>query len=204
MVMQVPGLSQGAGSVELTSFKPWNDWEHKEGPNRYRERERASLRKMMYMWGQKRIDQNVDKEEKKAEIKVKKTKKRTQQNPKPNYCKEEVTMVIRRVLGSSYKFQSKKEKQKMHGQTKQTIPPLVGSNEIPKELPKKKGTSERKQKEIPRKATKQQRMDIEKGALRNRVSNTKEGINIMPGDFQGGGPSPGTSSLQVANQILLI
>ena len=241
MVMQVPGLSQGGGLVEVPSFKTWEEREHKEGPNRRLEKERGNLRKMMYMWGQKRVDQIVEnKKEKKAEATVKRTKKRQQQHPNSNYCKEEVTMVIRRVLGSSYKFQSKKEKQKIHGQTKHTIPLLVGSNEIPNELPRKEKTSEKKQKKIPRKATKRQGKEIEKVALRNRISkeqvvaesnlamlkngfedgnsdpvlklskekvpnflfNTKEGLHVIPGDFQGGGPSPGTSSQQVANKIL--
>ena len=47
-------------------------------------------------------------------------------------------MVIRRVLGSSYKFQSRKEKQKKHGQTKNNIPPWGRSNEILCEVPQKK------------------------------------------------------------------
>ena len=188
------------------------------------DRKRANLRKMMYMWGKKRVNEVVEnKEESKAKTKIKEKKNRKQKDPNFNYCTEEVTMVIRRVLGSSYKFQSRKEKHKKHGQTKKNIPPWDGSNEIPCEVPQKKKvrTNERK----------------EKGALGNRVpkkivvaeSNsamlksgfedcnsdpvlhsckflftTNEGIKIMPGDCQGGGPAPGSSSLQVANHILLV
>ena len=119
-------------------------------------RERANLRKMMYMWGKKRVNEVVEnKEESKAKTKIKEKKNRKQKDPNFNYCTEEVTMVIRRVLGSSYKFQSRKEKHKKHGQTKKNIPPWDGSNEIPCEVPQKKKvrTHERKQ----------------KGALGNRV-----------------------------------
>ena len=47
-------------------------------------------------------------------------------------------MVIRRVLGSSYKFQSRKEKQMKYGQTKNYIPPLSRCNEILSEVPQMK------------------------------------------------------------------
>ena len=245
MVMQVPGLSQGEGLVEVPSFKTWEEWEHKEGPNRRLEKERGNLRKMMYMWGKKRVNEVVEnKEESKAKTKIKEKKNRKQKDPNFNYCTEEVTMVIRRVLGSSYKFQSRKEKQKKHGHTKKSVPLLGGTNEIPSEVPQKKKvrTSERNKKRMPRDTIEEQGMEIVKGTLGNRIpkkdvvaeSNsammnngfedgnsdpvlhfykekvpnflftTKEGITVMPGDFQGGGPAPGSSCLQVANYILLV
>ena len=44
-------------------------------PNRRLERERANLRKMMYMWGKKRVDEvGKNKEESKARIKIKNKK----------------------------------------------------------------------------------------------------------------------------------
>ena len=74
---------------------------------------------MMFMRGKKRVDEvGENKEESKARIKIKDKKNWKQKDKNSNYCKEEVTMVIRRVLGSSYKFQSRKEKQMKYGQTK--------------------------------------------------------------------------------------
>ena len=245
MMLQVPGLSEGEGSVELPIVKPWEEWEHKEEPNRRVERERANLCKMMYMWEKKRVDQVVEtRQERKAEAKIKETKKRKYKDSNSNYCTEEVTMIIRRVLGRSYKFQSRKEKQKKHGHTKKSIPLLGGTNEIPSEVPQKKKvrTSERNKKRMSRDTIEEQGMEIVKGTLGNRIpkkdvvaeSNsammnngfedgnsdpvlhfykekvpnflftTKEGIKVMPGDFQGGGPVPGSSCLQVANYILLV
>ena len=182
------------------------------------------LCKMMFMWGKKRGDKVVEnKEESKVKNKIKEKSTRKQKDPNLNHCTEKVTMVIRRVLGSSYKFQSRKGKQKKEGQTKSNILPWGKSNEILSEVPQKKKvrTHDRKQ----------------KGALGNRVSkkvvvaesnsailyngfencnsdpvmhlckflfSTKEGIKVVPGDFQGGGPTPGSSSLQVDNHILLV
>ena len=69
------------------------------------EREQAKLCKMMYMWGKKRVDEVVEnKEESKAKNEIKEKKNRKKKEPNLNYCTEKVTMVIRRVLGSSYKF----------------------------------------------------------------------------------------------------
>ena len=132
-------------------------------------------------------------------------------------------MVIRRVLGSSYKFQSRKEKQKKHGQTKKNIPPWGGSNEIPCEVPQKKKvrTNERKEKgALGNRVPKKEVVAESNSAMLNNgfedgnsdpvlhscnfLFTTKEGIKVMPGDFQGGGPAPGSSSLQVANYILLV
>ena len=132
-------------------------------------------------------------------------------------------MVIRRVLGSSYKFQSRKRKQKKHGQTKNNIPPWGRSNEIPSEVPQKRKVrkDDMKQKgglgnRVPKKVV----IAESNSALLNNgfkdcnsdpvlhsckfLFTTKDGIKVMPGDFQGGGPVPGSSCLQVANHILLV
>ena len=45
---QVPGLSEGEGTVELPYVKSWKEWEQKKEPNRRMEREQAKLCKMMY------------------------------------------------------------------------------------------------------------------------------------------------------------
>ena len=188
------------------------------------EREWANLCKMMYMWGKKRVDEvGENKEESKARIKIKNKKSRKQKDKNFNYCKEEVTMVIRRVLGSSYKFQSRKEKQKKNGQTKNNIPPWGKSKEILCEVPQKKKvkTHERKQNgtlgnRVPKKvvvAESNSAMLINEYEDCNSdpvlhscnfLFTTKEDIKVMPGDFQGGGPAPGSSCLQVANYILLV
>ena len=74
--MQVPGLSEGEGTVELPYVKPWKEWEQKKEPNRRMERERAELRKMMYMWGKQRVEEvGGNKEGSKARIKSKDKKK---------------------------------------------------------------------------------------------------------------------------------
>ena len=210
--------------MELPYVKSWKEWEQKEEPNRRKERERAKLRKMMYMWGKKIMDEVVEnKEESKAKNKIKEDKNRKQKEPNSNYCTEKVTMVIRRVLGSSYKFQSRKGKQKKHGQTIDNIPPWGRSNEIISEVPQKKKvrTHDRKPKgalgnRVPKKVV----VAESNSAMLNNgfedcnsdpvlhsckfLFTTNEGIKVMPGDFQGGGPAPGSSSLQVANHILLV
>ena len=117
----------------LPYIKPWEEWEQRKEPNCRMERERAQLCKMMYMWEKKRGDKVVEnKEESKAKNKIKEKSNRKQKDPNLNYCTEKVTMVIRRVLGSSYKFQSRKGKQKKDGQTKtkSNIPSLGISNEV--------------------------------------------------------------------------
>ena len=187
------------------------------------EREQAKLCKMMYMWGKKRVDEVVEnKEESKAKNEIKEKKNRKKKEPNLNYCTEKVTMVIRRVLGSSYKFKSKKGEQKKHGLTKNNIPPWGRSNEILSEVPQKKVTThDRKQKgalgnRVPKKVV----VAESNSAMLNNgfkdcnsdpvlhsckfLFTTNEGIKVMPGDFQGGGPAPGSSSLQVANHILLV
>ena len=187
------------------------------------EREQAKLCKMMYMWGKKRMDEVVEnKEESKAKNKIKEEKNRKQKEPNSNYCTEKVTMVIRRVFGSSYKFQSRKGKQKKEGQTKSNILPWGKSNEILSEVPQKKVTThDRKQKgalgnRFPKKVVV---AESNSAMLNNGFEDcnsdpvlhsckflfiTKEGKKVMPGDFQGGGPAPGSSCLQVANRILLV
>ena len=187
-------------------------------PNRRRERERAKLCKMMYMWGKQRVEEvGGNKEGSKARIKSKDKKNRKQKDKNFNYCKEEVTMVIRRVLGSSYKFQSRKEKQKKYEQTKNDIPPWSKSNEFLSEVSQKKKvrTHERNQKgalgnRIPKKVVVAESNsailingfeDCNSDPVLhscNILYNTKEGIQVMLGDFQGGGPVPGSSCLQVA------
>ena len=63
--------------MELPYVKPWKEWEQKEEPNRRKERERAKLRKMMYMWGKKIMDEVVEnKEESMAKNKIKGDKNR--------------------------------------------------------------------------------------------------------------------------------
>ena len=187
------------------------------------EREQAKLCKMMYMWGKKRVDEVVEnKEESKAKNEIKEKKNRKKKEPNLNYCTEKVTMVIRRVLGSSYKFKSKKGEQKKHGLTKNNIPPWGRSNEILSEVPQKKVTThDRKQKgalgnRVPKKVVV---AESNSAMLNNGFEDcnsdpvlhpcnflfiTKEGIQIMLDDFQGGGPAPGSSCLQVAIYILLI
>ena len=192
-------------------------------PNGCLRRERANLRKMMYMWGKKQVDEvGENKEESRAKIKIRDKKNRKQKDKNSNYCKEEVTMVIRRVLGSSYKFQSRKEKQK-YGQTKNDIPPWGRCKEILSEVPQKKKIKAHKRKKedglgnrVPKKVVVS---ESNSAILNNGFEDcnsdpvlhpcnflfiTKEGIQIMPDDFQGGGPAPGSSCLQVAIYILLI
>ena len=192
-------------------------------PNRRRERERAKLCKMMYMWGKQRVEEvGGNKEGSKARIKSKDKKNRKQKDKNFNYCKEEVTMVIRRVLGSSYKFQSRKEKQK-YGQTKNNIPQWDRCNEIQSEVSqKKKIRTHEKKKEgglenrVPKKVSvAESNSAVLNNGFEDCNSNpvlhscnilftTKEGLKVKPGDFQGGGPAPGSSCLQVANHILLV
>ena len=192
-------------------------------PNRRRERERAKLCKMMYMWGKQRVEEvGGNKEGSKARIKSKDKKNRKQKDKNFNYCKEEVTMVIRRVLGSSYKFQSRKKKQK-YGQTKNNIPQWDRCNEIQSEVSqKKKIRTHEKKKEgglenrVPKKVSvAESNSAVLNNGFEDCNSNpvlhscnilftTKEGLKVKPGDFQGGGPAPGSSCLQVANHILLV
>ena len=71
----MPGLSEGEETVELPFVKPWKEWEQKKEPNRRMEREQAKLCKMMYMWGNKRVDEVVEnKEESKAKNEIKEKK----------------------------------------------------------------------------------------------------------------------------------
>ena len=56
-------------------------------------------------------------------------------------------MVIRRVLGCSYKCQGRKEKQKLNRQTKNNIPRWVKSKEILCEVPQKKKVKTHKRKQ---------------------------------------------------------
>ena len=186
------------------------------------QRERVKLRKMMYMRGEKRVDKVLGKkEESKAKNFIKEKKNRKQKDLNFNYCKEEVTMVIRRVLGCSYKCQSRKEKQKQNRQTKNNIPPWVKSKEILCEVPQKKKvkTHKRKQNGTPGNRYPMKVVGVESNLAMlikgfedsdpvlhsfNCLFTTKEDIKVMPGDFQGGGPAPGSSYLQVANFILLV
>ena len=188
------------------------------------ERERAKLRKMMYMWGNKRVDEVVEnKEESIAKNEIKEINNRKQKKLNLNYCTEKITMVIRRVLGSSYKFQSRKGKQKKHGQTKNDFSPWDRSNEFPSEVPQKKKVRihDRKQKgalgnRVPKKvvvAESNSAMlnngfeDCNSNPVLhscNTLFTTKEGLKVKPGDFQGGGPAPGSSCPQVAIYILLL
>ena len=131
-------------------------------------------------------------------------------------------MVIRRVLGSSYKFQSRKEKQK-YGQTKNDIPPWGRCKEILSEVPQKKKIKAHKRKKedslgnrVPKKVVVS---ESNSAMLINGFEDcnsdpvlhsykffftTKEGINVISGDFQGRGPASGSSCLQVAKYILLV
>ena len=176
------------------------------------------------MWGKKRGDKVVEnKEESKVKNKIKEKSTRKQKDPNLNHCTEKVTMVIRWVLGSSYKFQSRKGKQKKEGQNKSNILPWGKSNEILSEVPQKKKvrTHDRKQKgalgnRVPKKIVV---AESNSAMLKNGFEDcnsdpvlhsckflftTNKGIKVMPDDCQGGGPAPGSSSLQVANHILLV
>ena len=187
------------------------------------QRERVKLRKMMYMRGEKRVDKVLGKkEESKAKNFIKEKKNRKQKDKNFNYCKEEITMVIRRALGSSYKFQSRKKKQK-YGQTKNNIPPWDRCNEILSEVSqKKKIRTHEKKKEgglenrVPKKVSvAESNSAVLNNGFEDCNSNpvlhscnilftTKEGLKVKPGDFQGGGPAPGSSCPQVAIYILLL
>ena len=179
---------------------------------------------MMFMRGKKRVDEvGENKEESKARIKIKDKKNWKQKDKNSNYCKEEVTMVIRRVLGSSYKFQSRKEKQMKYGQTKNYIPPSRRRNEILSEVPQMKkirtyvnkeevGLGNRVHKKVvaaesnsamPNSEYRDHNSDPELYSSKYLFT-TEEGMKVMLGDFQGGGPAPGSSCQQVANYILLM
>ena len=187
------------------------------------ERERADLCKIMYMREKKRVDEvGANKEKSMARIKIKNKQNRKQKDKNFNYCKEEITMVIRRALGSSYKFQSTKKKQK-YGQTKNNIPQWDRFNEILSEVSqKKKIRTHEKKKEgglenrVPKKVSvAESNLAVLNNGFEDCNSNpvlhscntlftTKEGLKVKPGDFQGGGPAPGSSCPQVSIYILLL